>query len=151
MHFQLLFIEFHEFTHKVLWFFSICSRLQSFLMHQWLSRVLSHLFLWVDSEAIKRDRRSFNSNIIIVDDNDFVSKQLLSVIHIEVLVCKVNETSVVEVLTRFIDALSAMKQLTIKIIDCSEIINSYMCMIKQLIDANDSYCFEQRRLQRIKW
>jgi len=72
------------------------------------------------------------------------------VIHIEVLVCKVNETSVVEVLIRFIDALSAMKQLTIKIIDCSEIIDSYTCMIKQLIDASDSCCFERRRLQRIE-
>jgi len=32
-------------------------------------------------------------------------------IYIEVLVCKVNETSIVEVLTCFIDALLAMKQL----------------------------------------
>jgi len=93
--------------------------------------------------VIEKDRRFFNSNIIIVNDDDFVSEQLLSVIHIKVLVCKVNETSIVEVSTCFIDALSAMKQLTIKIIDCNEIINLYTCTIKQLINASDSCCFER--------
>jgi len=92
--------------------------------------------------VIKKDRKSFNINVIFINDDDFVLKQLLSVIHIKVLVCKVNETSVVEVLTLSIVALSAMKQLMIKIIDCSKIINSYTCIIKQLINASDS-CFEQ--------
>jgi len=92
--------------------------------------------------VIEKDRKSFNINIIFINDDDFVSKQLLNVIHIKVLVCKVNETSVVEVLTLFIIALSAMKQLIIKIINCSKIINSYTCMIKQFINASDS-CFEQ--------
>jgi len=99
--------------------------------------------LQVDSETIKKDRKSFNNNVIIVDDDDFVSEQLLSVIHIEVLVCKVNETSVVEVSTLLINALSAMKQLMIKIIDCSKIIDLNICTIKQFIDANYScLCFE---------
>lgn len=92
---------------------------------------------------IEKDKKSFNSNIIIIDDNDFVSKWLLNVIYIEVLICKVNKTLIVKVLTCFINALSVMKQLTIKIIDCSEIINLYTCMIKQLIDASDSCCFKQ--------
>jgi len=64
------------------------------------------------------------------------------VIHIKVLICKVNETSIIEVLTLFINALSVMKQLMIKIISCNEIIDLHTCMIKQFIDASDSCCFE---------
>ncbi len=99
-------------------------------MHHYSLRVLSYHFLRVSSEAIKKDKKSFDNNVIFVISDDFVLKCLLSVIHIKMLICKVNEASVIKILTLLIVILLAIKQLTIKIINCSEIIVSNTYTIK---------------------